>query len=97
VQKGFAIQAAFENPLANDYQAPPTTLDFVGNPEAARSEINRWTEEQTNEKIKNLLPAGSLDAQTRIVLTSAIYFYGSWQDPFVNSRSLRYGPKSGSV
>src|ERR1700693_3666000 len=87
VQKGFAIQAAFENTLANDYQAPPTPLDFMANPEAARSQINRWTEEQTKEKIKNLLPAGSLDAQTRIVLTSAIYFYGKWQDPFVSSRT----------
>ena len=41
----------------------------------------------TKEKIRNLLPAGSLDAQTRLVLTSAIYFYGKWQDPFVASRT----------
>jgi serpin B len=87
VQKGIAIQPAFENTLANDYQAPPTPLDFIANPEAARSQINRWTEEQTKGQIKNLLPAGSLDAQTRIVLTSAIYFYGKWQDPFVSSRT----------
>jgi serpin B len=87
VQKGFAIQPAFENTLANDYQAPPTPLDFIANPEAARSQINRWTEEHTNEKIQNLFPAGSLDAQTRLVLTSAIYFYGKWQAPFVSSRT----------
>ncbi|MGA3238027.1 MAG: serpin family protein [Bryobacteraceae bacterium] len=85
VQKGFAIQTAFENTLANDYQAPLTTLDFMANPEAARTRINRWTEEQTEGKIENLLPAGSLDALTRLVLTSAIYFYGKWQDPFVSS------------
>jgi len=48
---------------------------------------NRWTEEHTKEKIKNLLPAGSLDAQTRVVLTSAIYFYGQMQDPFVTSHT----------
>jgi len=87
VQKGYAIQPAFENTLANDYRAPLTPLDFLANPEAARSEINRWTEQHTREKIKNLLPAGSLDAQTRLVLTSAIYFYGKWQDPFVTSRT----------
>jgi serpin B len=87
VQKGFAIQPAFENTLANNYHAPLTPLDFSVNPEAARSQINRWTEEQTKEKIQNLLPAGSLGAQTRLVLTSAIYFYGKWQDPFLASRT----------
>ena len=87
VQKGFAILPAFESTLANDYHAPLTPLDFMANPEAARSHINRWTEEHTKGKIGNLLPAGSLDAQTRLVLTSAIYFYGKWQDPFVTSRT----------
>jgi len=87
VQKGFAIQPAFESTLANDYQAPPALLDFIANAEAARSQINRWTEEQTKERIKNLLPAGSVNALTRLVLTSAIYFYGTWQDPFLASRT----------
>jgi serpin B len=87
VQKGFAIQPAFENTLANNYHAPLTPLDFIAAPEAARSQINAWTEEHTNAKIKNLFPAGSLDDRTRLVLTSAIYFYGKWQDPFVTSRT----------
>src|ERR1035438_1552165 len=87
VQKGFAIQPAFENTLTNNYHALLTPLDFIANPEAARSQINRWTEGHTQEKIKNLLPAGSLDAQIRLVLTSAIYFYGKWQDPFVTSHT----------
>jgi serpin B len=87
VQKGFAILPAFENTLTNNYHAPLTPLDFMANPEAARSQINRWTEEHTKEKIRNLFPAGSLDAQTRLVLTSAIYFYGKWQEPFVTSRT----------
>jgi serpin B len=87
VQKGFAIQPTFQNTLTNNYQAPPTLLDFTANPETARSQINHWTEEHTKEKIKNLFPAGSLDAQTRLVLTSAIYFYGKWQEPFAISHT----------
>jgi serpin B len=87
VQKGLAIQPAFENTLANNYHAPLTQLDFMGNPEGARSQINAWTEEQTKGKIQNLFPAGSLNAQTRLVLTSAIYFYGKWQEPFLSSRT----------
>ena len=87
VQKGFAIQPAFASTLDNNYHAQPMPLDFIANLEAARSQINRWTEERTKEKIKDLFPAGSLDAQTRLVLTSAIYFYGKWQDPFVPART----------
>src|SRR5208283_3358396 len=57
VQEGFAIQPAFENTLSNNYHAPLTPLNFTANPEAARSQINRWTEVQTKEKIQDLLPA----------------------------------------
>ena len=87
VQKGFALQPAFESTLANNYHAPLTPVDFLANAEAARAEINKWTEDRTKDKIKNLFPAGSLDSQTRLVLTSAIYFYGKWQAPFVPSQT----------
>ena len=87
VQKGFAIQPAFESTLANNYHAPLTPVDFIANSEAVRSQINGWTQEHTKDRIKNLLPASSLDAHTRLVLTSAIYFYGTWQTPFVTSRT----------
>lgn len=82
VQKGFPIEAAFENTLKSAYGASATPLDFIGNVEPARVKINAWTAAQTKDKIKDLLPPGSLDASTRLVLTSAIYFYGKWQVPF---------------
>ncbi len=87
VQRGLDIQAAFQRTLAEDFHASLTPLDFITHPEAARSQINGWTEEHTKERIKNLLPPGSVDARTRLVLTSAIYFYGKWQNPFVTSRT----------
>jgi len=87
VQKRFPILPAFETTLANDYRAPLRLADFIGDSEAARFQINGWTEEHTKGKIKNLFSAGSLDAQTRLVLASAIYFYGKWQNPFVSSRT----------
>jgi serpin B len=85
VQKGFTVQPAFENTLATSYLAPLTRVDFIGGFEKARSQINEWTEEHTKGKIKNLFPAGSLNARSRLVLASAIYFYGKWQAPFITS------------
>jgi len=87
VQKGFAIQPEFANTLTGQFKAPPASIDFVANPDAARNQINSWTAEKTKNKIQDLFAAGSLDSTTRLVLTSAIYFYGKWQDPFQTSRT----------
>jgi serpin B len=38
--------------------------------------------EQTEQRIKDLIPAGVLDAMTRLVLTNAVYFNAAWQNPF---------------
>jgi serpin B len=87
VQKGFDLQPPYSKTLADNYHAPPTPVDFILNAEAARSRINAWTEEHTKGRIKDLFASGSLDAQTRLVLTSAIYFYGMWESPFVPSKT----------
>jgi serpin B len=86
-EKGLSLQPAFEKNLDANYHAPLTPLDFIANPEAARAHINQWTEDQTKNKIQNLLPSGSVNPQTRLVLTSAIYFYGKWQQPFISTRT----------
>ena len=56
-------------------------MDFAQAAAASR-EINHWVEQQTNDKIKDLIPPGSLDALTRLVLTNAVYFKGDWVQPF---------------
>ena len=57
-------------------------LDFVKETEKSRETINNFIEEQTNDKIKDLIPAGYLDKMTRLVLTNAIYFKGIWEWEF---------------
>lgn len=64
------------------YDAVITPLDFAGDTEGARRTINRWVEQKTRDKIKDLIPPGNLDALTRMVLVNAIYFKGSWAVPF---------------
>ncbi|MDY6986052.1 MAG: serpin family protein [Candidatus Thermoplasmatota archaeon] len=60
------------------YGGRVTNLDFVGETEESRQTINRWVEEQTNNRIKELLHEGDIDLLTRLVLTNAIYFKGRW-------------------
>src|SRR5205814_1118577 len=44
--------------------------------------INRWVAQKTKDKIQNILPPGSLDEVTRLVLANAIYFKGIWAKPY---------------
>lgn len=67
------------------YDAGLHKVDFKTAHEAARATINQWVEQQTEDKIKDLLPAGSLTPDTRLVLTNAIYFKGDWQTQFDKS------------
>jgi serine protease inhibitor len=66
-------------------------LDFIGDKEGSRKQINSWVEEQTNNRIKDLLPDGSVTPLTRLVLTNAVYFKGQWSDPF-DARATRDEP-----
>ena len=47
--------------------------------------INRWVEEQTAQRISNLIPSGLLGELTRLIITSTIYFAGEWYEPFDES------------
>ncbi|XP_054906493.1 leukocyte elastase inhibitor isoform X1 [Poeciliopsis prolifica] len=64
------------------YQADLKTVDFIGKPEDGRAEINAWVEEQTENKIKDLLKPGTVNSMTRLALVNAIYFKGSWKSRF---------------
>jgi len=82
VEKGFPIEAAFEQTIQTLYGAPLRQLDFRTQTEQARETINSWTAAHTNDKIQDLFAPGSIDPTTKLVLTSAIYFYGKWNSPF---------------
>jgi serpin B len=82
VQQGFPLASEFEHTIRTLYQAPLTSLDFHAHADQARQEINSWTAQHTNDRIPELFAPGSMDATTRLVLTSAIYFYGKWRSPF---------------
>ena len=59
--------------MKDTYQAPFQPLDFARNPQAATREINGWVEQQTRQRIRDLVPPDGLDKDTRLVLVNAIY------------------------
>ncbi|KAK7146733.1 hypothetical protein R3I94_009541 [Phoxinus phoxinus] len=64
------------------YEAGLEKVDFKNKSEAARVNINKWVETKTQEKIKDLVPQGAIDAMTKLVLVNAIYFKGNWEEKF---------------
>jgi len=80
-QRGFQFLSGYLDLLALDYGAGLRTVNFAA-PEPSRMAINSWVSEQTEDLIPQLLPAGSIDRDTRLVLTDAVFFHGDWLNPF---------------
>lgn len=80
-QQGMPVEQAFLDTLARNYGSGVQLLDFAKS-EGARRTINAWVSDQTKKRIDELLPAGSIDEDTAMVLTNAIYFNASWADEF---------------
>jgi serpin B len=81
-QKDYKFLSEFLDILAENYGAGLRILDFIKEPEQSRITINNWVSDQTEGRIKDLIPQGVIDALTRLVLTNAIYFNAAWQYPF---------------
>jgi serpin B len=81
-QKNYTFQPAYLDLLAENYGAGLRILDFKAAPEPSRETINKWVADQTADRIKDLLPKGSINPLTRLVLTNAIYFNAAWKLPF---------------
>ena len=81
-QKGYPFVPDYLALLKANYGAGLEEADFRGDTEGARKTINVWVEKETRDKIKDLIPPGLLTGETRLVLTNAIYFKGTWAIPF---------------
>jgi serpin B len=87
-QRDYPFEQAYLNTLGENYGAGLILLDFIGAPDASRVTINDWVSEQTEERIEDLLPEGTINTDTRLVLTNAIYFYGAWASPFEEAATV---------
>merc|ERR1712165_557540 len=68
--------------LNNGFQSDIREFDFNSNSLGSVQEINRYVEDVTNQKIKDLLADDDVDGLTRMVLINAVYFKANWQFAF---------------
>jgi serpin B len=81
-EQAYPFSAAFIAQLEDSYGAGLEQTDFINAPEDSRDDINTWVEEQTEDRIQDIVPEGAITSLTRLVLANAIYFYGSWLHSF---------------
>ena len=81
-QQNYEFLESYLELLAVNYGAAMRLLDFVSAPDESRQLINRWVEDQTNDRIQDLLPPMSITPMTVLVLTNAIYFNAEWRTQF---------------
>ncbi len=90
-EQTFSFLQAYLDLIARNYGAGIQLADIINNPEGVRQQINGWVSQQTNDKIKDLIPAGALDNMTRMVLVNAIYFKADWDKQF-NTNNTKDAP-----
>jgi len=81
-QDGWTWLPDFLDSLAVNYGAGMRLVDFATAPDECRVTINRWVEDKTEDRIKDLLPEGTIDNSTALVLVNAIYFNAAWLNHF---------------
>lgn len=77
-QKDFKFLDDYLGIIEKYYSGKVRNLDFVAQPGPSRLIINAWVEEQTSNKIKDLVPVGKIKKSTRLIITNAIYFRCKW-------------------
>jgi serpin B len=76
------VSTDFLDLLAIHSDAGMKLAAFDVQPDVERESINAWVSERTGDLIPNLLPQGSIDEFTRLVLVNALYMAAPWIEPF---------------
>ncbi|XP_067272884.1 leukocyte elastase inhibitor-like [Pseudorasbora parva] len=77
-EKTFSFLPEYLESTLKLYHAELQAVDFIGAAEDSRKLINTWVEEQTENKIKDLLKPEMVKYKPRLVLVNVIYFKNDW-------------------
>ncbi|KAL9259931.1 Thylakoidal processing peptidase 1, chloroplastic-like protein [Drosera capensis] len=91
VDRSVKLKAEFREGVERGFGAAAREVDFQNKAVEATSEVNSWAEKETNDLIKEVLPVGSVDHTTRLILANAVYFKGAWDEKFDASKTIMIG------
>nr|ACN59483.1 serpin 1 [Triticum aestivum] len=82
VDASLLLKPSFQELAVCKYKAETQSVDFQTKAAEVTTQVNSWVEKVTSGRIKNILPSGSVDNTTKLVLANALYFKGAWTDQF---------------
>lgn len=88
VMENYRVKSTFNEIARKNFYSESQSLNFAQATVSA-GVINRWVEQQTNDKIKDLIKPDALGSDTRMVLVNAIYFKGFWEHQFKKDRTKK--------
>ncbi|KAK0170427.1 hypothetical protein PV328_010993 [Microctonus aethiopoides] len=80
IADGFAVKSEFKNTSETIFRSASENIDFT-KPVMASKTINQWCEQQTNDRIKNIVEPDDLEGAA-LILINAVYFKGNWAEKF---------------
>ncbi len=86
-QNSYPFNSNYKSAIQNYFGGGFEAVDFLNKPNEERQAINQWVADHTENKIQNLLPNGTINSDTRLVLTNAVYFQGNWVLPFPENQT----------
>ncbi|RZC39513.1 Serpin domain containing protein [Asbolus verrucosus] len=81
LQENYQIKDEFRKVATDAFYADIENIDFSRNAEAAKV-MNRWVEEHTEKKIRDLITSNDVGEDTKLILINALYFQGNWSKQF---------------
>ncbi len=81
-ERSFQFRPEYQQLMLTRYSNGFRPVDFANLPEEATNEINQWVNNLTEGRIDNLIPPGTIDNLTRLVIANALLFKADWLTPF---------------
>jgi serpin B len=90
MDNSLVVDGRFSKTVSDKYYSNFEYTDFA-NTESAVSDINEWVSEKSNHKINEIVSNSNIDADTKLVISNAIYFKGEWLIKF-NKKKTNTAP-----
>ncbi|XP_037047661.1 leukocyte elastase inhibitor A-like [Bradysia coprophila] len=96
VRHDYKLNETFQDVAVRKFSAGVVPVDFLDRTKTAEK-INRFVQEKTNDKIKEIVKPNSFENETRLFLVNAIYFKAKWEQKLTKTITGSFYTKRGFI
>lgn len=80
VDENLSLRPEYKNGIQDLYLSSVREVNFLRDGSSIRQIVNKWVEEKTRGKIRNML--SNVDPMSALIILNAAYFKGKWKTAF---------------